>query len=64
LKISFQKLITHIEPKWSKEVYEWGKSGNLDEMTLEWYVPTQREIEAANLLLKKYLQPNLDALMR
>ena len=49
---------------WSKEVYDWGKSGDLDDMTLEWFVPSQREIEAANALLKRYLQPNLDALMR
>lgn len=49
---------------WSKEVYDWGKSGDLDDMTLEWFVPSKREIEAANALLKRYLQPNLEALMR
>ena len=60
----FQKLTTHLEPMWSKEVYDWGKSGDLDDMTLEWFVPSKREIEAANALLKRYLQPNLEALMR
>ena len=57
-------MTTHLEPMWSKEVYDWGKSGDLDDMTLEWFVPSKREIEAANALLKRYLQPNLEALMR
>jgi uncharacterized protein YgiM (DUF1202 family) len=62
--LCFQTLKTHTQPKWSKDVYQWAKPGNLDELSMEWYVPGKPELEAAHHLLKKYLQPNLDALMR
>lgn len=59
-----QTLTTHKEQQWSKEVYEWGKSGDLDKLKLEWYIPGKKEHQAAELLLKKYMKPNLDALLR
>jgi hypothetical protein len=45
-------------------VFEWAKPGDLSTLQVEWYVPGQRELAAANSLLKKFLQPNLEALVR
>ena len=59
-----QTLKTHTELNWSREAYEWAKPGDLDKLKIEWYVPGKRELDAAHLLLQRYLKPNLDALTR
>ena len=61
---ALQTLITHTELTWSKEVFDWAKPGDLDTLKVDWYIPGKRELEAASLLLQKYLKPNLEALMR
>ncbi|KAL4238306.1 Proteasome activator complex subunit 4 [Mactra antiquata] len=41
-------------------IRDWAKTGDLDELQIDWHVPSQPEIDFAQELLEKFLVPELD----
>ena len=50
------------KPVWSKEEFTWGKSYNLDDLKLDWYVPGKNELETVQMLFEKYFKSQLTML--
>ncbi len=48
--------------QWSREVFRWGKAGDLETLDLKWYVPDEEELAAAQKLIDRYLLPLHDEL--
>lgn len=43
-------------------IREWGKAQSIEDLKISWYVPKEKEIEAVQLLVNKYLIPELETL--
>ncbi|XP_017776330.1 PREDICTED: proteasome activator complex subunit 4-like isoform X2 [Nicrophorus vespilloides] len=43
-------------------IREWGKAGQLKDLNISWYMPGEKEIECAQMLLNRYLIPELEKL--
>ncbi len=41
---------------WDREAFRWCQAGDLDKMTVEWYVPGEVEMAAAQQLLEEYME--------
>ena len=50
------------KPVWSREEFTWGKSQNLDELKLDWYVPGKKELDVVQTLFEKYFRSQLTML--
>lgn len=50
------------KPVWSREEFTWGKSFSLDDPqinNIDWYVPTEKELEVVKMLFEKYFRSQL-----
>ncbi|XP_074661309.1 proteasome activator complex subunit 4A-like [Tubulanus polymorphus] len=45
-------------------IRDWGVNCVVDDVKMKWHVPSKTEKEAATMLLRRYLIPNLDKLMK
>ena len=50
------------KPVWSREEFTWGKSFSLKDPqinNIDWYVPTEKELEVVKMLFEKYFRSQL-----
>lgn len=45
------------EDGWDRELFKWAKTGDLETLQIEWFVPSKKEFEAAQMLIDKYMTP-------
>ena len=58
------RLIEPLSPKtcWDPNTFGWAKAADLDALNVKWYIPSEKEMKAAQFLVDKYLPPCLEAL--